>query len=759
MKQLIIKGMLLLGCTLFVAGAVQIYPHILFDNHIDYINLHLKSFMWCLVLICAGLAILQSYIAHRVAKVWIMSIIFTIIALSMVFIMERNLIQQSIQSQKVSVIEKSSLIQRQIEGSIMADLSLARTMISKIQATDFTIEQDEFAEHAQYILESSPTIRHIALAKNLIVSHVYPIEGNERAIGLNYRSNPQQLPMVRKALDENKVILAGPVNLVQGGTALIARIPIPLNENPESIDDFWGIMSIIIDSEKLFAGLNNNSSPLVISIRGKDALGAKGGIVFGQESTFDMQPMLSTIVLPYGNWQVATTPIYGWAESSPYKVELRIAIFLIWLMMIIFTLVRAGNEKKFDDSIDTLQSKLDDSKQRSKEQEKENKAQVQAQKLEALGQLTGGIAHDFNNILAAITGYAELSQMSLRTGVNENKLSTNLKEIIKAGNRAKALVSQMLTFSRGKDVKAEVIEPITVLQETLQMMHSILPTSIKLETNYTDFESRIKIDPVQLQQVLINLVVNARDAIPHAQGKITIGCELLSDYHGLCISCNDTFDGDYLCISISDNGQGITQEQLTKIFDPFFTTKAVGKGTGMGLSVVHGILHGVNGHIIIESKLNLGSSIKLLFSVTDEPLPKSNVHANMKPMPPLENVDSTMRVMVIDDEEPITQLYEDVFEAEGIDTIIFNSPELALDYFKQHQSDIAVIVTDYTMPGLNGTDFIRAIRRQNNQVPVILCSGNADVLDRGIFEEIGVNHFLAKPVNLMEMSRLVSGYL
>jgi DNA-binding response OmpR family regulator len=115
--------------------------------------------------------------------------------------------------------------------------------------------------------------------------------------------------------------------------------------------------------------------------------------------------------------------------------------------------------------------------------------------------------------------------------------------------------------------------------------------------------------------------------------------------------------------------------------------------------------------------------------------------------------------MVVDDEEPITQLYEDVFEAEGIETIIFNSSELALDYFLQHQDDIAVIITDYTMPKLNGTDFIRAIRRKNDQVPVILCSGNADVLDREIFDEIGVTKFLAKPVNLMEISKLVSSFL
>jgi len=225
------------------------------------------------------------------------------------------------------------------------------------------------------------------------------------------------------------------------------------------------------------------------------------------------------------------------------------------------------------------------------------------------------------------------------------------------------------------------------------------------------------------------------------------------------MSCNKSFTGDYLCVSVSDNGQGISQEQLNKIFDPFFTTKSVGKGTGMGLSVVHGILHGVNGHIIIESTKNVGSSVKLLLAVTDEPLKVTKPSATTTNDDFIENIETNKRVMVVDDEEPITQLYEAVFEAEGIETVIFNSSELALDYFLQHQNNIAVIITDYTMPKLNGTDFIRAIRRKNDQVPVILCSGNADVLDREIFDEIGVTKFLAKPVNLMEISRLVSSFL
>ena len=751
--------MLLTGAGLVVTGAFLILPHIQIDSFVDFVNLHLLPFLWALVLLCAGLAIIHSYINADTVKVWIMSIIFSIIALAMVHVIERMLIQHSVEQQKVTIANKSTTILGYIQGTIAADLLLAKTMVNSLKASDYRLSQENFSQVAETIMATSPRISHIALAEDLVVSHVYPMMGNEKAIGLNYRMDPQQLPSVQKALDENEVILAGPVNLIQGGTALIGRIPIPMFEDASGNNDFWGIMSIIIDTEMMLAPLSKSNTQLQVSVRGRDGLGQYGGVFYGQASTFDDHPLLYDIELPSGNWQVAVTPISGWYEKAPHIIELRVAIFLIWLMMIIFTLIRAGNDKKTNVSMSSLLTELEDSKQLSKVQQQENKAKLQAQKLEALGQLTGGIAHDFNNILAAITGYAELSQMTLRTGVNNEKLGSNLKEIIKAGNRAKVLVSQMLTFSRGKDIKAEVIEPLSVLQETLQMMHAILPTSIKLETDYTDFDSRIKIDPVQLQQVLINLVVNARDAIHHSQGKITIGCHLLTNYNDHCMSCNNSFSGDYLCVSVSDNGQGISHEQLNKIFDPFFTTKSVGKGTGMGLSVVHGILHGVNGHIIIESTRNVGSSVKLLLAVTDEPLKVTKPSPKTTNDEFIENIETNKRIMVVDDEVPITQLYEDVFEAEGIETVIFNSSKLALDYFLQHQDDIAVIITDYTMPELNGADFIRAIRRKNDQVPVILCSGNADILDREIFDEIGVTRFLAKPVNLMEISKLVSSFL
>ena len=752
--------MILLGILAFILGVFFIIPHVYIDSVTNFATQNLEPFMWSLVFICGGIALVHAYINSQQAKTWLMSIIFTIIAFAVIHVQESLLLKNEINKQQLEIAQRAAGFRSQIESIINADLYLTDSVINQLRERQFDITQEEFNDYAKVIVNTSPRIRHIAMAENLIVSHVYPLEGNEKALGLNYRDNPQQLPMVQKAIDENKVILTGPVNLVQGGTALIGRIPLTMNSDVGGAPDvLWGVMSIVIDTNVMFSELQADADDLAVAIRGTDALGEVGGIIFGDGETFEQSPLLFTIELPHGEWQMAIVPAAGWTDYIPNKIPMRIAIFLILIIMIFFTLIRAGHQKQTRKSLVNLQTQLDDSERRTAAIEKESKSEIQARKLEAIGQLTGGIAHDFNNILAAINGYAELSQMTLKSGVNVDKLNANLKEIIKAGNRAKALVGQMLTFSRGKEIKTEVIEPMVVLQETLQMMHAMLPTSITLHTDYNDFDSRIKIDPVQLQQILINLVVNARDAIPRTQGNITIGTKLLESYFGSCSSCNETIVGDYLCISITDDGQGIPPDQLNKIFDPFFTTKAVGKGTGMGLSVVHGIIHGVNGHIIIDSQLNRGTTIELLFKVTNEPLPTDLSNTSTVNEIDANTSDKKRRILVIDDEEPITQLYEDVFEADGITAIIFNDPKLALDYFLQNQEEIAVIVTDYTMPGLNGTDLIRAVRRQNDEVAIILCSGNADALDREVFDEIGVTHFLSKPVNLIQMSNLVSSYL
>ena len=758
MEHQLKKGLIAIGFVIVLIALYLILSHSHNGNIKDNDITHLQQVILGIALFVGGLGLIHYNFNHLIIRICLLAALYSMVGWGISHVTERLDQITSYNQQRLTAFKQVSDLHSRIESAIWADLNLSNAMIGILQASDYEFDQPVFENLAAIIVNNSPRVRHVAIAEDMTVTHVYPLKGNEKAIGLNYRTNAQQLPIVQKSIDEDAMILAGPVNLVQGGTALIARIPLWKLPKTGGEKEYWGLMSLIIVTQTLFEPLLDVASELNVAIRGKDATGSSGGNVFGNPEVFASNPVTQKIRLPYGEWQMAVAPVSGWIMESPNAIMIRTSVAILWLVIMTFTLARGYQHLQISRSITSLKDELVDSERKTDEISEENRSQLQAHKLEAIGQLTGGIAHDFNNILAAITGYAQLSQMVLETSKDTDKLNSHIAEIVKAGERAKELVKQMLTFSRGRDVRAVVIEPMTMLQETLQMMHALLPASIRLETHYTDFDSHIKIDPVQLQQILINLVVNARDAIPSSKGKIVIGTELMESFEGFCDSCNESFTGDYLCLSIQDDGQGIAKDKISKIFDPFYTTKEVGKGTGMGLSVVHGILHGVNGHIIIDSKLNHGTTINLLFEVTTEPLPEDFRDFNLPDTNTLVR-NQTKKVLIIDDETTITELYEDVLETKGITSIVFNDPELGLDFFKQHHDDIAVIITDYTMPRMSGTDLVKAVRRQHSSVPIILCSGNADVIDRDVFEKLMINHFLTKPVDLNNLSNTVSQYL
>ena len=241
----------------------------------------------------------------------------------------------------------------------------------------------------------------------------------------------------------------------------------------------------------------------------------------------------------------------------------------------------------------------------------------QAQKMEAIGHLTGGIAHDFNNMLASIMGFTQLA-MDLSEDFENEKLNEYLQEVNQAGERARDLIAQMLSFSR-RDNEKELLPlklPI-LIKEIVTMLRPMLPSSIGIDYKLDGEVPMVKADPVKIHQVLMNLCINARDAL-EGHGKITLCLSLTSLDKGICSSCHNPVDGEFVEIIITDDGSGIKKKHLNKIFDPFFTTKEVGKGTGMGLSVVHGIMHDHHGHIILESKPGKGTKFRLLFPAANE---------------------------------------------------------------------------------------------------------------------------------------------
>jgi len=253
------------------------------------------------------------------------------------------------------------------------------------------------------------------------------------------------------------------------------------------------------------------------------------------------------------------------------------------------------------------------SAQKNSEQQRERlqRQLQQAQKMEAIGQLTGGIAHDFNNILASVLGYTELLREKLTDKAPE-KITFYLNQVQSAGERARDLVAKMLSFARGASLEPRILDPRPLLRDSLKMLAPTIPSSIAVQLELDEFVAHIRVDPTGLYQMIANLVINARDAMD-GKGTIHVGLHQAGAHDAVCSACGENQLGTYIAISVTDTGTGMSPEILARIFDPFFTTKEVGKGTGLGLSVIHGIMHEIDGHILVDSKPGRGTTFRLLF--------------------------------------------------------------------------------------------------------------------------------------------------
>ncbi|MDH5368560.1 MAG: response regulator [Gammaproteobacteria bacterium] len=386
----------------------------------------------------------------------------------------------------------------------------------------------------------------------------------------------------------------------------------------------------------------------------------------------------------------------------------------------------------------------------------------QTQKMEAIGQLTGGIAHDFNNVLASILGYTGLTKRSA-IKYNDETITGYLSQITRAGERARDLVQQLLAFSRGDVGGLQILDPEALAKEAISMLTSLIPSSIKLNLKIrsNNIKTYIEVDPVQFNQSVMNLVINAKDAIIDEIGTIDVSLEYLPQVNAICDSCHTAFSGKYIQLSVSDSGVGISNEIMDRIFDPFFTTKEIGKGSGMGLSMLHGIVHGSGGHIIVNSKINKtisGTTIQVYFPEVQQ----QNVHEikMAHAAEKIENKNIGKTILLIDDEYMITEYLTDLLKSEGYHVISFNNSVKALRYIKNNNYEIDIIITDQTMPELTGVELAKYIFQSSFKIPVILCSGYTDLSkDDTLNADSGVHAFINKPFDdeilLQQVSRLL----
>ncbi|MCW9032340.1 MAG: response regulator, partial [Gammaproteobacteria bacterium] len=371
---------------------------------------------------------------------------------------------------------------------------------------------------------------------------------------------------------------------------------------------------------------------------------------------------------------------------------------------------------------------------------------------------------DFNNVLASIMGYTSLTKRQVAQ-FNDSKVEAYLGQITRAGERARDLVQQLLAFSRGDIGGLQVLQPEPLAKEAIKMLTSLIPSSINLNLKIrsNNVKHYIEVDPVQFHQSLMNLVINAKDSITGGTGKIDVSLKYLPNVKHMCDSCHLGFSGKFIQLSVSDTGEGIKKEILGRIFDPFFTTKAIGKGSGMGLSMLHGIVHSSGGHIVVKSKNSTsesGTTIQIFFPEVKSKEIKENTAQYI--VEKVKNINTDKTILIIDDEVMITQYLSDLLKRDGYKVIAFNNPVKGLDYFLDNNKSIDIIISDQTMPGLTGLELARTIREKNYDVPVILCTGYSDFAVDIQNTDTGVDVFMSKPFDnnllLQHISQLTTLY-
>ncbi len=363
----------------------------------------------------------------------------------------------------------------------------------------------------------------------------------------------------------------------------------------------------------------------------------------------------------------------------------------------------------------------------------------QAHKMEAIGTMAGGIAHDFNNILVAIIGYAELAKMD---SSKSSEVTTHIDEVLRAGLRAKGLVKQILTFSRKSHDDNQPIAPHYVIREALTLIRASLPATIEIVEDLGRNSGLILANSTNIHQIVVNLCTNAQHAMNNDEGTITVTLKRVELTQSDLSSEGKLTPGHYVELVVSDTGCGMSKRIIERIFEPYFTTREVEKGSGMWLAVVHGIVKNCDGFIKVDSLPGQGTDFKVYFPVHHGAIFNERLDDDDTPLP-----QGSETILLVDDEEAVVSLCTMILEREGYTVTPFSSSLKTLEVFQENPHDFDLVITDQTMPDLRGVELVKHMREVRADIPIILCTGySASISEEKAFE-LGIEKFMAKPLN------------
>lgn len=369
-------------------------------------------------------------------------------------------------------------------------------------------------------------------------------------------------------------------------------------------------------------------------------------------------------------------------------------------------------------------------------------------KMEAIGTLAAGIAHDFNNILSSIIGYGELARRSLPP---ENPARQDLEEVLESADRAKDLVRHILTYSRRSEQERRPEYFSSLVEDSLRLLRASLPANIEIIKDFAVDEDLILADATQMNQVIINLVTNAAHAVDKGQGSIEIRLRDIELEEQETTMVPAAVPGRHIELTVTDNGHGIDKSILDRIFDPFFTTKQRGEGTGMGLSVVHGIIKDHGGFIRVKSRLGEGTSFHIIFPLYDG--------AYNEIVAPGPIIGGNERILLIDNEEKVTNAWQRILMSLGYHVVASTSPREGLRRFSDSPTSFDLVITDLDMPEMAGSELIQKLKTLFADIKIIIHTGFSKALTKVELEQLGVIHCLHKPVSTNVMAKTLRSVL
>lgn len=400
----------------------------------------------------------------------------------------------------------------------------------------------------------------------------------------------------------------------------------------------------------------------------------------------------------------------------------------------------------------TIVRDITDLKQIEQEKERLVAQLQQAHKMEAIGTLAGGIAHDFNNILSPIMIHSEMAMMGLPS---DTPVQNSLKQIFKAGERARDLVKQILTFARKQEGERITIEISRILKEAIMLLRSTIPTTIDIRYDIDAEQDTVFADPTQLQQIIMNLCTNATHAMEEKGGILEVILENESLDPESAEQFSDLEPGRFVKLTVKDTGQGIEPEIIDKIFEPYFTTKEVDKGTGMGLALVHGIVKNYGGTITVQSEVGKGTAFHVYL-----PLVEEDVEVLLETREDsIQHSTGSERILFVDDDKAAVDTIQTMLEVLGYKVIARTSSIEALEAFRNNPQRFDLVVTDMTMPNMTGSELAKELMTIRTDIPIILCTGFSEQIDENLAKEIGIKAFVMKPIVMRDIAQTIRGVL